>query len=332
MTISTPPVDLIRATRAYAEESRSRSWWELVSTMFSLAALLVGTGFAPWWPLQLLGSILSALVFTRWFVIYHDYMHGSILRKSRLAHAIFTPFGILAMTPPRIWRRSHNYHHAHNVQIKNSGVGSYPVYTVEMWRKASAVRRFRYRVSRHPLTISLGYITVFLFDFCISSFIENPKKNWDAGAALLLHGTMIALFSIFLGVNLLLFCFLLPLVFSSCFGAYLFYAQHNFEGVYVQAPEEWTHVGAALESSSYFEFGPVMNWFTANIGYHHIHHLNPKIPFYRLPKAMREIPELQEPHVTTLRPMDILRCFRLKLWEPESRRMITFREAARLEA
>ena len=95
-------------------------------------------------------------------------------------------------------------------------------------------------------------------------------------------------------------------------------------------PRPRTHTRASLESSSFIKFGPVMNWFTANIGYHHIHHLNPMIPFYRLPDAMKAIPELQNPIVTTLSPRDVLRCFRLKLWDPESNRMISFRDARRM--
>lgn len=321
--------DLVRATRAFSKESRARSWWVVGSTLAILGGLLVGTAVTPWWPLQLVGSILCALVFVRMFVIYHDYIHGAILKRSRLARAIFYPFGTLAMTPPRIWKYSHNFHHAHNMQIETSSVGSYPVYTLEMWQQASFWRRLGYRIARHPFTVSIGYITVFVYELCIDSFLADPRKNWDSGLAVLLHGTIITLLCVFLGVNVLLFSFLLPFLIAAALGAYLFYAQHNFEGVYIQPIEEWSHTRASLESSSYIKFGPVMSWFTANIGYHHIHHLNPMIPFYRLPEAMRSIPELQDPVVTTLRPRDVLKCFRLKLWDPESRRMVSFKDARR---
>ena len=291
---------------------------------------MVLTLITPWWQLQLVGSILSALVFVRLFVIYHDYIHGSILRSSRLARAIFYPFGTLAMTPPRIWKYSHNFHHAHNMQIETSGVGSYSMFTLDMWKQASFLRRLIYRITRHPLTVSLGYITVFVYELNISSFFSNPRKHWDAGIALLLHGTVITVLWMFAGVNVLLFTFLVPFVLAAALGAYLFYAQHNFEGVYIQPTEDWSHTRASLESSSFIKFGRIMNWFTANIGYHHVHHLNPMIPFYRLPEAMKSIPELQNPMVTTLRPRDILRCFRLKLWDPESRRLVSFKDAMRL--
>ena len=116
----------------------------------------------------------------------------------------------------------------------------------------------------------------------------------------------------------------LPLFVAFAAGSYLFYAQHNFPGVHVAPRESWTYTRAALESSSYMECGPVMQWFTGNIGFHHVHHLNPSIPFYRLPEAMREIPELRDPVKTSLNPRDVLACVRLKLWDPSRNAMVPF--------
>ncbi len=322
--------DLVQATTPFCNESRAQSWWAVGSTLSLLIAVPILTMFAPWWQLQLLGSLLAGLLFVRLFVIYHDYIHGAILRNSTLARFIFYPFGVLALTPPKIWKYSHNFHHTHNMKIETSGVGSFPIFTPEMWRDASFWERAVYRITRHPVIIGLGYPFVFLYGFCIDSFVVEPKKNWDAGLAIILHAAIITLTTIYLGFNVLLFCWLLPFTFAAAAGSYVFYAQHNFEGVYIQSSEEWTHSRAALESSSFMKLGPVMNWFTANIGYHHIHHLNPMIPFYRLPDAMRSIPELQSPTVTSLHPREILRCFRLKLWDSERRRMVSFKDAATL--
>ena len=110
--------------------------------------------------------------------------------------------------------------------------------------------------------------------------------------------------------------------------AFLFYAQHTYEGLRILSAEEWSYFDAALVSSSYLKMGRIMNWFTGNIGYHHIHHLNPHIPFYRLPEAMAALPELQNPAITTLRPRDILACFRADLWETSTQRMVSYRHAA----
>ena len=108
-------------------------------------------------------------------------------------------------------------------------------------------------------------------------------------------------------------------------GTYLFYAQHNFPSVCFADKAGWTYAKAAIESSSYLVTNRLMAWFTANIGYHHIHHLNARIPFYRLPQAFREIPELQSPRVTSLHPAEILRCLRLKVWDVETQRMVNLR-------
>ena len=126
------------------------------------------------------------------------------------------------------------------------------------------------------------------------------------------------------GWPLLIYAVLIPVGISSAVGAYLFYAQHNFPGVKLRERAEWDHVFAAMESSSYIPMSPLMAWFTGNIGYHHIHHLNHKIPFYRLPKVMSEFEELQSPGRTTLYPWDIFRCLQLKLWDPEQDELITF--------
>jgi acyl-lipid omega-6 desaturase (Delta-12 desaturase) len=320
--------DLVRATRSFSQESRARSWWAVGSTLTLLVALMVSTAFVPWWPLQIVGSVVSGLVFVRMFVIYHDYIHGAILKRSRLARAVMYTYGTLAMTPPRIWKYSHNFHHAHNMQIETSGVGSFPLYTVEMWNNAGFWRRFGYRITRHPIAVAFGYATVFVYELCIDSFIASPRKNWEAGLAIVIHAALIAAIWTFFGANVLLFSFIFPFAVAAALGAYLFYAQHNFEGIYIQSTEEWNHSRAALESSSFMKFGPVMNWFTANIGFHHIHHLNPMIPFYRLPETMESMPELQNPIVTRLRPREVLSCFRLKLWDPDRGRMVAFRDAA----
>ena len=117
----------------------------------------------------------------------------------------------------------------------------------------------------------------------------------------------------------------MPHFIASAIGAYLFYAQHNFPGVSFSDNEGWTYEKAALESSSYLRTGRIMAWFTGNIGYHHVHHLNARIPFYRLPEVLRAIPELQEPKTTSLHPAEIVRCLRLKVWDVDEQRMVGVR-------
>jgi omega-6 fatty acid desaturase (delta-12 desaturase) len=119
----------------------------------------------------------------------------------------------------------------------------------------------------------------------------------------------------------------IPFTIASAMGAYLFYAQHNFPGVQFRSREEWNYVFAALQSSSYIRMSRLMSWFTGNIGYHHVHHLNALIPFYRLPEAMAALEELQTPLTTSLRPRDVFNCLRLKLWETDTDTLVPLRRA-----
>jgi len=320
--------ELLRATAPFAVESRALSWRLVLSTFFLLFITLTGAGLAPWWPLRALFSILGALLMVRAFITYHDFNHGAILRDSRLARVIFEIYAALSLTPSKSWRASHNYHHGHVGQIEGSGIGSFPVMSVQMWREATPVARARYRFERHPATVLLAYFTIFFFSICLQPLLLDPIKHWDSAVSLLAHFGLIALLWFFGGGDTAFFVVLLPMTVASALGGYLFFAQHSFKRMVILSPRAWTYYRAALESSSYMQLNRVMQWFTGNIGYHHIHHLNIKIPFYRLPEAMAAIPELQSPATTSLAPREIIQCFRASLWDEERQRMASYSEAA----
>lgn len=326
--------ELLRATRMFLEQSRIRSWWYVGSTFAMLWVVLISAAVAPWWPVRLAASILGGLLLVRSFVLYHDFAHGAILRGSPVARALFWLYGFVALTPPRSWRDSHNFHHGHvgkpiasddsEFSLLTSDVGSFPLTTTVMWRRASFWQRLRYRISRHPLTILCAYVTVFFYSLCVTPLLRNPRKYWQNAFSLLAHGGIATLLWTYLGLDVVFYAFWLPFAVAGALGAYLFFAQHNFNGMRIVPIEEWTHYRGALESSSYMKLGPIMRWFTANIGYHHVHHVNSRIPFYRLPEAMAAIPELQQPVVTSLRPRGILACLRLDLWDPEGQRLVSY--------
>jgi omega-6 fatty acid desaturase (delta-12 desaturase) len=313
--------DIIDATRPFAVEDRWKSWLHVTTTFALGAALLCGTLWAPWLTLRAACSVVLGLVLVRLFILFHDFQHGAILRGSKVAHAVFWCYGLMVLTPPKVWRETHNYHHAHNGKIVGSHVGSYPVVTTAMWAAMSPAKRFAYRAARHPLTIALGAFSVFAWGMCASPFLRDRRKNAVGAVALGLHAVLLVGVVHACGWGVYLFSVFIPLVVAMASGAYLFYAQHNFPDVYLQPRDSWNYVRAALESSSYMPMGPVMRFFTGNIGFHHVHHLNPSIPFYRLPAAMDAIPELSSPKMTTLRPKDVLACFRLDLWDPVAGRM-----------
>jgi omega-6 fatty acid desaturase (delta-12 desaturase) len=321
--------ELINASKAFQPENRARSWFHVIETFAASFALLGALAVAPWWWVRLPLAILQGLVIVRIFILYHDFMHNAILRGSKLAKWLMYTYGVLVLTPPKVWRQTHNYHHAHTAKIVGSHVGSYLMVTTDIWTKMSPRERFMYKLIRHPLTILFGYFTIFMYGMCLSSFLRTPRKNWDSLLAVVVNLALTVVLWTFFGFEVFFFVFFLPLFVATATGAYLFYAQHNFPDMHVQPRESWEYTRAALESSSYMETGLIMGWLTGNIGYHHVHHLNPGIPFYRLPEAMKSMPELQAPFKTSLRPRDIVACFRQKLWDAERQQMVGYPEDER---
>jgi omega-6 fatty acid desaturase (delta-12 desaturase) len=316
--------DLLRASKAYAREWRWVSWWHLLSTLTIFSALIaiacVGDSILL---LRLPASILAGLVLVRLFIVYHDYQHGTVLRGAPLASVVMWAYGLLTLNPPSIWDRSHNHHHKNTAKIFGAGIGSYPVMTVGGYGRAGRAERFGYAATRHPLTIALGYFTIFFYGMCVRSLLTNPRAHWDSAAAIAVHGSL-AVFLAIMYPAALVFALLIPSAVAAAMGAYLFYAQHNYPSVKLHDRAAWDYVAAALESSSLIRMSPMMHWFTGNIGYHHVHHLNARIPFYRLPEAMAALPDMQHPGTTSLSSRDIATCLRLKLWDPGQQKLTGF--------
>jgi omega-6 fatty acid desaturase (delta-12 desaturase) len=198
--------------------------------------------------------------------------------------------------------------------------------TVDMWQKMTSRERVFYRLVRSPLLILFGYLTVFLYGMCISSYLRNHRKCWDSLLAVIVHFGLLGAIWYFAGPLTMVLTLLLPLAISHAMGAYLFYAQHNFVGVHLQPRHEWNFTRSAIESSSFMKLGPIMNWFTGNIGYHHVHHLNHRIPFYRLPEALDALEPLRDSKVTSLWPWDVAACLKLKVWDPKQGKLLSYRE------
>jgi len=318
--------NLILATRKYAEEDRGRSWKLLISTvlifLFFWIGGLVNFHIVP----QILCALVGSLVMVRLFIIYHDYLHNSILQNSKLAEAFFTVFGWFILAPISIWRRSHNYHHAHNAKLYTTSIGSFPLVTKQEFLNASKSEQRVYLFIRHPLTIGLGYIFMFIYGFLIRS-LRSGGRHIDSLWSILFHIGLGTAITYFLGWQTMLIGFLMPHIISSAIGSYLFYAQHNFpEAKYKERKEDWDYVYAAMHSSSYMKMPKIMHWFTGNIGYHHIHHMNSRIPFYKLPKVFKEMKEMQNVGTTSLAPAEILRCLRIKFWDAANGKMIGLKD------
>ena len=318
--------ELILATRPFASDSTARSWWYVLSTLVLLVASFVGALLNFHISIRLACMVLEGLLVLRLFVIYHDQQHHAILPRSRAAEWIMWGVGMLCLSPSSVWRSSHNYHHKHNSKLGSAHIGSFPVMTSKEYLRSSPRRRLKYQFMRHPLTILFGYVFIFFYGMCVYPFFNKPSEHYDGIIAIGIHLVMGSLLVWFFGWTALLLAMIIPHFIASAIGTYLFYAQHNFPGVSFYHRAGWAYEIAAMESSSFLRTGPVMAWFTANIGYHHIHHLNSRIPFYRLPEVKNALPELMTPKSTSLRPIDIYRCLRLKVWDVDAQKMISLKE------
>ena len=323
--------ELIKATRVYGQEDAPTTWrlfavTTLVSVGAFLAALLPLGTVHPWLePLRWLASAVLGLTIVRVFIFFHDAMHGAIFRKSKLGDVFMWIHGALVLTPSRVWKDSHNYHHAHTSKLVGSQIGSFPILTKRMYLAATPTQRFLYRFTRHWATICLGYVFMFLIGMCLQPMFKQPKRYAvEVLAVLTVHFGLMAAITYVFGVEAMVLSFLAPAMIACAAGSYLFYAQHTFEGAEIRDRRSWEFTAAALRSSSMIDMSPAMHWFTGLIGYHHVHHLNSMIPFYRLPEAMAGVPELQNPARTSLAWRDIMTCLRLHLWDPEQGKMVGF--------
>lgn len=313
-------------TKAYAKDVSLKSWWCILSTGFLLASALAGTLLHLPLPVRIICSVLAGLLSLRLFVIYHDQQHHAILPRSKVAEFLMRIFGLWALSPSSIWRSSHNYHHKHNSKLRGSHIGSFPIMTREQYLNSSGAKRRHYLFMRHPLTILFGYVFVFLFGMVLYPFFHSPRKHYDCLLSFTLHAVTGVTLVLLFDWHSMLLALVAPHFIGSAIGSYLFYAQHNFPGVIFTDNAGWTYENAALGSSSFLKTRPLMAWFTANIGYHHIHHLNPRVPFYRLPEVVKNIPELEAVKTTSLHPVDIIRCLRLKVWDTKSQTMVGLRD------
>jgi omega-6 fatty acid desaturase (delta-12 desaturase) len=295
----------VRESKRFAEEDVATTWRLFTTTVLTLVTTMALALLAPSLPVQIVAAIVAGAVWVRLFIFYHDWLHGAIFRDSRLGSAFMTATGWLLMTTPPIWKQTHDYHHQNNAKMLGASIGSYPIVSTGIWRAMTPTQRRWYAFARHPLTMFFGYFTVFIGGMCIAAFVRDPKTHWQGPAAVALHFSLLTAAGLTLGWTAAFTGVFLPLFVACALGSYLFYAQHTFPGAQFRDRREWTYHFAALHSSSMFDMPGWLHWLTGNIGYHHVHHLNHKIPFYRLPEAMAAM---------------------LKLWDPERGRMITWDE------
>jgi acyl-lipid omega-6 desaturase (Delta-12 desaturase) len=309
------------------------SLFQLVSTLL----LFVAMWLAIWWSmgvgywLTLLLALPTAGLLVRLFILQHDCGHGSFFASATANQIVGTMLGAITMTPFQCWRRQHAMHHATNGQLDHRGIGDVDTYTVAEYLALSRWRRLKYRLYRNPLVL-FGFGPVIYFGVA-QRFTSRLPASWKR-ERLSVHMTnlmllcSLALLGWLVGPLSLLKIHLPVLALASSIGTWLFYIQHQFNPTYWEHDDKWDHTSAANHGSSFFDLPGPLRWMTANIGFHHIHHLDSRIPNYALPKCYDAHPQLQTAERLTL--WASLRCMHLKLWDEEAQRMVSFREARRL--
>jgi omega-6 fatty acid desaturase (delta-12 desaturase) len=324
--------DWYYGTAKYARPSLARSGFQLLDTFipyFLLLAViiyLVKAGFRYWLTLPL--SILAAFLLVRIFIIFHDCCHNSFFSSRRANKILGFICGILTCTPYTDWQWTHSRHHATAADLDNRGFGSVWTMTVNEYRAASLWTRIQYRLYRNPLVMFVpGPVIMFLF---VNRFHTKGVGKRQRMSVLI---TNIAVFLMFaISVWTLGFwdtCRIaIPIVFiSSAIGVWLFYIQHQFEGVCWFRHNQWDVMKAALLGCSYYKLPNALHWFTGNIGIHHIHHLRTAIPNYNLQQCFNETPQLQDINVLTIRKS--MQSLWLNLWDEDQQKLVSFRSISR---
>jgi len=315
----------------YRKSEDGRAVFELLITLIPFLALWAGIWAlmqaGHYWPI--IGFIPAGGLIVRLFIIQHDCGHQSMFSHRRINDWVGRFIGILTLTPYDHWKRSHALHHAGsgNLDRRNVG-GDIMTLTVEEYQNASKWRRLQYRLYRHPIVMfGLGPAYVF---FIVNRLpfgaMKHGVRPWasalltNLGVALL-YGTLIWA----VGWKIFVLIQIPTIIVGSSIGVWMFYVQHQFEDTHWSRTGEWTREYAALRGSSYYDLPAWLMWVTGNIGIHHIHHLSARIPFYQLPRILRDHPELK--FVGRLTFWQSLKCVKLALWCEQTKRMVSFRMA-----
>ncbi len=314
----------------YRKPSLLRSIVELGITFGPLAALWAVMwlfySMGLWW-LTLLLALPAAGFLVRLFMIQHDCGHGAFFRHKLANDWIGRALGVLTFTPYDFWRRTHSIHHATSGNLQRRGIGDIDTLTVREYLVLSGLQRLRYRLYRHPAVMfGIGPAYMFIIQHRLpvglmrGGFLPWLSTQGTNAAIALIAGVLVWL----IGIGAFLLVHLPIVLLAATMGVWLFYVQHQFEHTQWAPDESWDLHEVALHGSSYYVLPGILSWFTANIGIHHVHHLCSRIPYYRLPRGLREHPELGAIGRLTL--WESIKCVRLVLWDESAKKLISFRE------
>ena len=325
----TAPRDWVKILSDYREPNQLRSAFELGVSFVPFVLLW----FLAWWSLSISYwltfaiSVINAGFLLRLFAIQHDCGHGAFFKNRTVSDWLGRVIGVLTLTPYDVWRRTHSAHHSTSGNLDKRGMGDIHTMTVAEYRELTPFNRLKYRLYRHPIILfGLGPGYVFYLQNRLPFGLMAKTKYWISAMATniaILAG--LALIIYFGGLAPVLLIFLPSTLLAATAGMWLFYVQHQFENTQWDADEDWQIHDSALHGSSHYALPSVLQWFSANIGIHHVHHLHSRIPFYRLPEVLRDHVQLATGNQLTVRKS--FANARLHLWDEKSNRLLSFSQA-----
>lgn len=308
-----------------------RALWQVANTFipYGLLWYLMYLSLAVSWWLTVPLAVLAGAFLVRVFIIFHDCGHGSFFKSRRANDVLGFIAGVLTLTPYYHWRWEHAIHHASAGDLDKRGVGDVWTMTVQEYLESSRWKRFAYRLARNPLVLFvIAPLYIFVIRQRFPSAKANPRERWSVyWMNLAILGVAAALSWPF-GLVPYLLIQLMVMAVAGGAGVWMFYVQHQFEEVYWERSEEWDYTAAALQGSSFYKLPRVLQWFSGNIGFHHIHHLSSRIPNYHLERCHRSHPMFRNVKPITLRSS--LKSFPLRLWDEKSRKLVGYRHLKHL--
>jgi len=275
-----------------------------------------------WWLTAPL-AVLAGAFLVRAFIIFHDCGHGSFFKSARANHIVGTITGVLTFTPYFHWRWEHAIHHATSGDLDRRGTGDVWTLTVREYLESSRWKRFAYRLARNPFVLFvLAPFYLFVIQQRAPSRKAPPRERRSVYWTNLGIGAVAAGLIWAFGLKDWLIIQLIALMVAGSAGVWLFYVQHQFEGVFWDRGEDWDYVTAALRGSSFYKLPKVLQWFSGNIGFHHIHHLSTRIPNYNLEKCQKAEPLFQSVKPVTL--LGSFKSFTFRLWDEQRRKLVGF--------
>jgi omega-6 fatty acid desaturase (delta-12 desaturase) len=317
----------IKIISKYNRPDSLKSWWQLSGNLFlySLAWFLMYESLSISYWITLALSFPAAGMLVRLFIIYHDCGHGSYFKTGRLNDAVGLFIGILTFTPYYSWSREHYIHHETAGNLDKRDVGDVWTLTVAEYQASSKWTKIQYQLYRHPVTMfGIGAFAVFVI---VNRF---TKKKMDNSGRMGVYATNLGLLLFAAGMSLIIgikafILIQLPIIsIAGIMGFWLFYVQHQFDPIYWARSDKWDYKRMALEGSSYYKLPRILQYFSGNIGFHHIHHLSPMIPNYKLSRCHRENALFQE-----VKPLTLWTSFKslsYRLWDENAQEMVSFRK------